>query len=107
MKGGCSPSTLPVWQGPMEGESSAKCRACGSFEVAIWDADTGNTVCPSCGTVDDTQKLVSNEFYPSRDQDAYYWGLLRDSASSFGLQGAEWHLQNHLVSARMSGRRRF
>jgi TFIIB zinc-binding len=94
--------SLSLWPGMMEGQSLTKCRACGSTESTIWDADTGNAICPSCGTVEETQRLVSGEYYQSREQNAYSLGLFgrQGAANSYAvrIKGAEWHLQNHLVS---------
>lgn len=100
-EGGSSPFQASQAPTRMQAESSAKCRACGSTEPAIWDSDTGNAACPSCGTVDETQIVLSNEYYSRQDQNPYDLGLLRphETASwhAVRIQGAEWHLQNNLV----------
>ena len=99
----CGCPLLQLWhtdkaaaESPMQGGNSAKCRACGSTEAPVYDSETGNTVCPSCGTlVEETQQLVSGEFWNTDWQGVTYGsGLVLPRGAK---KGAEWHLEKHLV----------
>lgn len=84
-------------------QMSTTCPNCGSSNI-VFDVDAGQLVCTSCGTADITPILVPDTHprqgehvfrtphIPHNLPDVTYTGTQNM------VKGAEWHIQNHLVS---------
>lgn len=82
---------------------SPACLACGERAIT-WDSEANHAVCTSCGNADTNPMLVVGQFVRPQDtllHRPYISNNFPDNPyiNQNLLQGAEWHLQNHLVSA--------